>query len=94
LVTKAEAEGTVLSKQFDGKALFTGILRLYVAIHREMTSTLQSEKVKSEQDFREQKRRKRILSDKQSKPKKKREMTSGIVSTPLAELTTRNFLPL
>jgi hypothetical protein len=94
LVTKAEAERTELSKHLDRKALFTSILRLYVAIHREMTSTLQSEKVESEQDFREQKRRKRNLSDKQSKPQTKREMTSGIVSTPRGELTTRNFLPL
>jgi hypothetical protein len=33
LVTKAEAERTVLNKHLDGKALFTGILRLYAAIH-------------------------------------------------------------
>jgi hypothetical protein len=45
LVTRAEAKRTVLSKHLDGKALFTG---LYAAIHREMTSTLQSEQVESE----------------------------------------------
>jgi hypothetical protein len=91
LVTRAEAERAVLSKHLDGKALFTGMLRLYAAIHREMTSTLQSEQVESEQEFREQKRRKRNLSDKQSKPKSKTEMTSGSVSTPRAEITTKNF---
>jgi hypothetical protein len=32
LVTKAETERTVLCKYLDGKALFTGILRLYAAI--------------------------------------------------------------
>jgi hypothetical protein len=80
-----------MSKHLDGKALFTGILFLYAAIHREMTSTLQSEQVESEQEFRKQKRRKRNLSDKQSKPKSKTEMTSGSVSTPRAELSTRKF---
>jgi hypothetical protein len=65
---------------------------MYAAIHRKMTATLQSEQVESEQEFREQKRRKRNLSDKQSKPKSKTEMTSGSVSTPRAELTTRNFV--
>jgi hypothetical protein len=93
LVTKAEAERTVLSKHLEGKELFTGILRLYAATHRGMTSTLQSEQVESEQEFREQKRRKRNLSDKQAKPNNKAEMTSGSVSTPGAELTTRKFCP-
>jgi hypothetical protein len=37
LVTKAESERTVLCKHLDGKALFTAILRLYAAIHREMS---------------------------------------------------------
>jgi hypothetical protein len=35
LIIKAEAERTVLSKHLDGKALFTAVLRLYAATHRE-----------------------------------------------------------
>jgi hypothetical protein len=65
LVTRAEAERTILCKHLDGKALFTGILRLYAAIHRGMNETLQSEQVESPMEFREQKRRKRNASDKQ-----------------------------
>jgi hypothetical protein len=65
LVAKAEAERAVLCKHLDGKALFTGILRLYAAIHREMNETLQSEQVESLKKFLEQKRRKRNPSDKQ-----------------------------
>jgi hypothetical protein len=36
LVTRSEAEGTVLHKHFDVKVLFTVMLRLYAAIHRKM----------------------------------------------------------
>jgi SAM-dependent MidA family methyltransferase len=68
LVARAEAERTVLSKHLDGKTLFTDILRLYAAIYREMTATLQSEQVEPQQEFREQKKRKRNLSDKEARP--------------------------
>jgi hypothetical protein len=40
LADKAEAEKVVLRKHMDGKALFTAILRLYAATHREMLSCL------------------------------------------------------
>jgi hypothetical protein len=70
LVATAEAERTVLSKHLDGKALFAGILRLYAAIHREMNTTLQSEQVKSQQEFREKKSPRWNLSDKQVNFKK------------------------
>jgi hypothetical protein len=36
LITKSEAEKTVLCKHLNDKALFTAILGLYAAIHREM----------------------------------------------------------
>jgi hypothetical protein len=36
---KAETETSVVSKHLDDKVLFTGILRQYVAIHREMKNT-------------------------------------------------------
>jgi hypothetical protein len=40
LITKSEAERTVLCKHLDGNALFTAMLRLYAAIHREMRESL------------------------------------------------------
>jgi hypothetical protein len=40
LVDKAENEKSVLCKPLDGKALFTGMLRLYAATHREMEDSL------------------------------------------------------
>jgi hypothetical protein len=35
-----ENEKSVLCNQLDGKAFFTGMLRLYAAIHREMEDSL------------------------------------------------------
>jgi hypothetical protein len=40
LVDKAENEKSVRCKHLDGKALFTGMLRLYTAIHREVEDSL------------------------------------------------------
>jgi hypothetical protein len=40
LVDKAENEKSVLCKHVDGKALLTGMLRLYTATHREMEDSL------------------------------------------------------
>jgi hypothetical protein len=40
LVDKAEDEKSVLCKHLGGKALFTGMLRLYTATHREMEDSL------------------------------------------------------
>jgi hypothetical protein len=40
LVDKAESEKSVLCKHLDVKALFTGMLRLYAATHREMEDSL------------------------------------------------------
>jgi hypothetical protein len=45
LVAKAETERIVICEHIEGKALFTGILRLCAAIHREMNETFQSEQV-------------------------------------------------
>jgi hypothetical protein len=39
-VEKTENEKNVLCKHLDGKALFTGLLRFYAAIHREMENSL------------------------------------------------------
>jgi hypothetical protein len=43
IVTRAEAERAVLCKHLEGKALFTGLLRLYAITHREMRDSLQPE---------------------------------------------------
>jgi hypothetical protein len=46
LTEKAEAQRTVLCKHLDGKALFTGMLRLYAATHRKMKILLNLKKWK------------------------------------------------
>jgi hypothetical protein len=60
LVNKAENEKNVLGKHLDGKALFTGMMRLYAAIHRELGDSLLPECDKgSEEDVPRSKRQKR-----------------------------------
>jgi hypothetical protein len=39
LITRAETERAVLCKHIGGKALFTAMLRLYAALHRELRDT-------------------------------------------------------
>jgi hypothetical protein len=43
LTVRAEEEKSVLCKHLDGKSLFTGLLRLYNSVHREMSDSLQPE---------------------------------------------------
>jgi hypothetical protein len=93
LIMKAEAERTVLSKHLDGKALFTAVLRLYVATHRELRETLVPEEKEIPEEFREQRRRKRNPSDEQPKKSKP---TPGprdprIRSQVEVEVPTKNF---
>jgi hypothetical protein len=58
-VDKAENEKNVPCKHLDGKALFTGMMRLYAAIHRELEDSLQPECAKaSEEDVPRSKCRK------------------------------------
>jgi hypothetical protein len=91
LINRAEAEKTVLCKYLDGKALFTSILRLCAAIHRDMRDSLLPEQKESPEEFREQRRRKRNPSEEQAKkskptpgPRDPRIRTQG-------EVPTRNF---
>jgi hypothetical protein len=70
LISRAEAERTVLCKHLDGKAIFTAILSLYAAIHRDMRDSLLPEQKDSPEEFREQRRRKRNPSDEQAKKSK------------------------
>jgi hypothetical protein len=51
LITRAEAERTVLSKHLDGKALFTAVLRFYAATHRGLRETLLPEEKETPRSF-------------------------------------------
>jgi hypothetical protein len=70
LVAKAEAERAVLCKHLDGKALFTAMLRLYAALHREMRESDLPAQQKIDDEFREQSRRKRDAPEEQAKKSK------------------------
>jgi hypothetical protein len=79
LVAKAEAERVVLCKHLEGKALFTAMLWLYAALHRELLDTIISALQTSTEEFREQRIRKRITSDDQAK------MSKTAMPTPVAK---------
>jgi hypothetical protein len=87
IITRAEDERAVLCKHLEGQALFTGILRLYAALHLELHDYLKKEEDPSE-EFREQRRRKRNPSDEQPTVPKK--AVRAVTSVP-KEITTRNF---
>jgi hypothetical protein len=70
LLAKTEAERVVLCKHLDGKVLFTAMLRLYAALHRELRETILPARQTSTEEFGEQRRRKRNLSDEQAKKSK------------------------
>jgi hypothetical protein len=67
LADKAEAEKRVLYKHYEGKALYAGLHHLYAEVHREINETLLLEHANSNYEFREQKRRKRNVSDSETK---------------------------
>jgi hypothetical protein len=93
LVAKAEAERVVLCKHLDGKALFTAMLRLYAALHRELRDTILPARQTSTEEFREQRRRKRNPSNEQAK-KSKTTPTPGTKASkpqPQGEVATKNF---
>jgi hypothetical protein len=91
LAHKAEAEKRVLCKHSKGKALYAGLHHLYAEVHREMNETLLLKHATSNDEFREQKRRKRNASDSETKHiKQAAKQTTGAGDTP--EILTRNFL--
>jgi hypothetical protein len=63
LVDKAENEKSVLCKHLDGKALFTGMLRLYAAIHREMEDSLLSKCAQGKEEAVPHSKHRKINSD-------------------------------
>jgi hypothetical protein len=63
-------------KHLAGKALFTGLMRLYTAIHREMVESVQAghsdkQQTDEHEGFKLQRRRKRSSSDDQQKQMKR-----------------------
>jgi hypothetical protein len=94
LITRRETERAVLCKHLDGKALFTAMLRLYAALHRELHDSVLPAEQKSTEEFREQKRRKRNPSE--DKAKKSRTSVPTPESRdprlrPKGEVPTKNF---
>jgi hypothetical protein len=92
----------VLCKHLEGKALFTAMLRLYAATHKELRDSLQPEPEQEEptEEFREKRRRKQNPSYEQPAVLKKTGGTSGSVpvktsptgvSSPPKAVITRNF---
>jgi hypothetical protein len=75
LADKAEVKKRVLCKHYKGKALYAGLHHLYAEIHREMNETLLTEQAKSNEEFREQRRRKRNASDSKGIQTKKATIT-------------------
>jgi hypothetical protein len=69
LIARAQAERTVLCKHLDGKALFTAILRLYAAIHRETRNSLLPEKKEHLSSFANRGGASETLQNKQIKSK-------------------------
>jgi hypothetical protein len=56
LIARADAERAVLWKHLDGKALFTAMLRLYAALHREMRDSVLPAQQNSTEEFCQQRR--------------------------------------
>jgi hypothetical protein len=98
LVARAEAERAVLCKHLDGKVLYTSMLRLYAALHREMRDSILPAQQISTEEFREQWRRKRNASDEQAKKSKTSVPPPGSKDSkprPQGEVATKNlFAPL
>jgi hypothetical protein len=86
--TRAEAERTVLWKHLAGKAIFTGMLRLYAATHRDLRDSPQPKQEEPIEEFREHRRCKRNPSDEQPAVPKK--AVTAATSVP-KEITTRNL---
>ena len=91
LLSKSEDERSVLCRHLDGKALFTGLLRLYATTHRELRESLLPEPSESIEEFREQRRRKRNPSEEQTKKLKPSPSPRDPRVKSQAEVTTKNF---
>jgi hypothetical protein len=96
LIDKAENEKNVLCKHLDGKALFTGMLRLYAAIHRELKESLLPECVKEKGEDAPHSRRRKRNSDSDDATISKREATDKSRQLPAYQkprpVATKNYL--
>jgi hypothetical protein len=91
LIARADAERAVLCKHLDGKALFTAMLRLYAALHREVRDSVLPAQQNSTEEFREQRRHKRNPSDEQAKKYKTSVPTPESRLRPQGEVASKNF---
>jgi hypothetical protein len=103
ITTRAEAERAVLCKHLEGKALFAAILRLYATTHKELCGSLLpvQEQEEPNEEFREQRRRKRNPSDEQPAVLKKtagsipvKTSPTSVSSPPKVVVTRTFFAPL
>jgi hypothetical protein len=95
LVDKAESEKSVLYKHVDGKVLFTGMLRLYTATHRDRGQSPAGVCTRKEEAEPHSKRRKRNNDSDDSRSITKRETTEICRSLPVYQkprpVVTKNF---
>jgi hypothetical protein len=97
---KAESEKSVLCKHLDGKVLFTGMLRLYTATHREMKESLLPECAQGKEETEpHSKRRKRNNDSDYGSSVSKREATEKcrplqVYQKPRPVVTKNFFAPL
>jgi hypothetical protein len=109
IINKSEEERAVLCKHLEEQALFLGMLRLYAATHRDLRSSIKQEKEtpsggtngdpgQSNQEFREQKRRKRTPTGEKAENTKTDKATPTPCDPriqPHGEVPTKNyFVPL
>jgi hypothetical protein len=99
LVEKAENEKSVLCKHLDEKALFTGMLLLYTATHREMEDSLLPECAQGKEEAApHSERRKRNSDSDDSSSISKREATGKCRLLPVCQtprpVVIKNFLLL
>jgi hypothetical protein len=99
LIDQAENEKNVLCKHLDGKALFTGMLRLYATTHRELTESLLPECAQEKKRGRPRSRRRKRNSDSDDGSISKRKATDKPRQLPAYQkprpVATKNyFAPL
>jgi hypothetical protein len=109
IITQSEEERIVLCKHLEGQTLFSGLLRLYAATHRDLRPSLKQEEEKPaggkdgdpgqrNQEFREQKRRKRTQTGEKTQSTKTDNATPtprDPRTQPQGEVPTKNyFAPL
>jgi hypothetical protein len=92
LADKEEAEKGLLCKHYEGKVLYAGLQNLYVEIYREINETLLREHAKSNEEFHEQRRRKRNASDSEGIQTKRSDNNAGIRNPRVPpQVPTRNY---